>query len=143
MSTALSAAWRYHRVIVRAAKVLKFAAERINESSPQERGEIGRRIQAIYEILRNAARRKGEELDPQPLAVFVPPPAPGGFQPDTGRNRRRQRVRESIGQILRALKKYRLSMTRAELAEIGDHLKEIGRLVSEIDRRVRANAKSS
>ena len=137
MSTALSTAWKYRQVIMLAAKALKFAADRINESTPQEREELGRHMRAIYEILRSAAKRKGEDIDPQKLSVFALPPAQGRTQTSTSRNRRTQRIRESISQLLNTLKKYRLHLTRAELAEISDHLKEIKRLASDIDRRVR------
>ena len=137
MSTALSTAWKYRQVIMSAAKALKFAADRINESTPQEREELGRHMRAIYEILRSAAKRKGEDIDRQQLSVFALPPAQGRTQTSTSRNRRIRRIRESISQLLNTLKKYRLHLTRVELAEISDHLKEIKRLASDIDRRVR------
>ena len=138
MATALSTAWRYRQVILLAAKVLKFVADRINESTPQERENISHHMQAIYQILRGAAKRKGEEIDLQPLSIFALPPESGGVEESTTRITRRERVREATGQFLNSLKQYRLNLTRAELAEIGDHLKDIRRLVAEIDRRVKS-----
>ena len=141
MVTLLSVAWRYHRVILMATQVLKFVADRINESSPEEREEIACHMRAIYGILRNVAKRGGDGDDLKPLTFSSLALTSGGTQANIGRNRR-QRVRESASRIMEALKKYHRNLTKAELTEISGHLKEIRRLAVEIDRRVKDNEKT-
>ena len=135
MSTAIATAWKYRQVILLAIKVLKFLADRISESTPQEREDIRRHMHAVYQILRGAAKRKGEEIDLQPLSVFALPTASEGAEDNTVCNRRTRRVREATDQVVQSMRKYRLTLTRTELAEIADHLKHIGRLASEINSR--------
>jgi len=135
MSTAIATAWKYRQAVLLAIKVLKFLADRINESTPQEREDIRHHMHAVYQILRGAAKRKGEEIDLQPLSVFALPAASEGAEDSTIRNRRTRRVRKATDQVVQWMREYRLTLTRTELSEIADHLKYIGRLASEINSR--------
>ena len=138
----VTTAIRYAPIAIKAAKVLHHLARLYSESTPQEREDIKRHLRAMLDVLRSAATRSPDITDIPPLLML---PAPDILEWKSEVHDRRQkrihgqsrRLRHNVRQFVKVIRQYASSLTVAEAKEIADHLNEIWKILSQIDRRVR------
>lgn len=138
----VTTALRYAPIAIKAAKVLHHLVRLYSEVTPQEHEYIKGHLRAILDVIRKAAVRSSDAKDLPPLLML---PAPDIWEPATGfRERLQKRVRvpsrqfrHNIRQVVKVLRQYGSSLTVAEAKEIAEHLNEIWKILSQINRRVR------
>ena len=139
MTAALISAWRYHRLLRFALRVIRFLMERWRESTPQEREEIRRHLGAICEVLKEAANREGEKFDLNPNSLVEVTAERIRSDYAAGCGRRSSPFWRSKGRLIQGLRKYLPRLSRQETGKITSHLRSIHRIVLEIDRRVKSS----
>lgn len=135
-------ALRYAPLAIRAAKVLRHLVRLYAESTPQEREDIQRHLRAMLDVLRSAAIRSQDTTDLPPILML---PAPHIWEPTSESHNRHQKsvltrsrkFRHNMLQIANVIRRYASSLTGAEAKEIAEHLNEIWKILSQINRRVR------
>ena len=133
---------RYAPIAIRAARVLHHLARLYEESTPQERRDIGDHLQAAIVVLTKVASRKQESPDLPDMLMLLPPeiePAPPGprrYEKKRLRERTR-RFRRDARQIVRIIRDYQSGFTMEDSKEIAMHLDAIWKTLSEVNRRVR------
>ena len=135
-------ALRYAPLAIRAAKVLHHLVRLYAESTPQEREDIQIHLRAILDVLKSAAVRSQDTTDLPPILML---PAPDIWEPTSESHHRQQKsvltrsrkLRHNMRQIVNVIRRYASSLTGAEAREIAEHLNEIWKILSQINRRVR------
>ncbi len=138
----VTTAIRYAPIAIKAAKVLHHLVRLYVESTPQEREDIKGHLRAILDVLRNAAMRSSDTED---LPALLMLPTPDMFEPASEFSDRPQKrihaqslqFRRNMRQIVRVIRRYASSLTAAEAQEVAEHLNEIWKILSQINRRVR------
>ena len=139
----VATAVKYAPIAIRAAKVLHHLVRLYAESTPQEHEDIKGHLVAIVDILKSAAIRSRDSTDLPPLLML--PPAellePGPEFHNARRKRfhgQSRRLRHNMRQIVSVVRQYASSLTVEETKQIAEHLNEIWRILSKVNRRVRA-----
>lgn len=114
------------------AKVLNEIAKRVRESTPEEREEVRKHVVAIYDILRAASEREGQNLDVPMLML-------GQGIPDASVADRTERMRNSIITFRHTFRRYKHHLNKENREEVLVHAKEIARVIAEIEKRTRAS----
>ena len=138
----VTTAIRYAPIAIKAAKVLHHLVRLHVESTPQEREDIKGHLRAILDVLRNAAMRSSDTED---LPALLTLPTPDMFEPALEFSDRPQKrihaqsrqFRRNIREIVRVIRRYASSLTATEAKEVAEHLNEIWKILSQINRRVR------
>ena len=112
------------------AKVAGAVAERVHESTPEERTEIARHVAAIYRILRDARERRGDVRD-FPMLMLGP------ATPNDSHNQRMERLQNGIRQFRHTFRRYRRHLNRENREQVMSHVRELARIVAEIEARTR------
>lgn len=139
----VTTALRYAPIAIRAAKVLHHLARLYAEFTPQERYDIKDHLLAMIDILKNAAIRSQDSAHP-PAVLMLPPanllePTLEFHEPRRKRFRGQSRqFRRNLKQIVRVVRQYASSLTVEETKQIADHINEIWKILSRVNRRIRA-----
>ena len=138
----VTTAVKYAPVAIKAARVLHHVARLYAESAPQEREAIKSHLQGILDALRRVATRSQEASDLPALLMLPPADILGSTPPPHSRRKKRLRessrqFRNNMRQLTRTIRQYASSFTTEEAKEIADHLNEIRKILSEINRRTR------
>ena len=133
---------RFAPLAIYAFKVLKKLHDLYAESTPQERDAIKDQLQAIYDILRKVAGRGQEASDLPPMLMLPPPETLGAASEVRDHPKRRfrdrsRRFRQDIRQFTRIIGKYQSNFTAEEAKQIMEHLNEVRKILSAIDRRTK------
>ena len=115
------------------AKVAVAVAERVQESTPEERTEIAQQVVAIYRILRDATERRGDVRD-FPMLMLGP------ATPNDGHDQRMERLQNGIRQFRHTFRRYRGNLDEENREQVMSHVRELARIVSEIETRTRARS---
>ena len=111
--------------------MLHEVAERVKESTPEERDKIRKRVVAIYYVLRGAAEQESRNANvPMPM---LEPGIPEGSVAD-----RTDRMRNAITAFRHTFRRYKRHLNKANREEVMEHAKELARIIAEIDQRTRA-----
>ena len=113
------------------ARVVTAVAEHVQESTPEERAEIARHVVAIYRILRDATDRRGDARD---FPVLMLGPA----IPNDSQTQRMERLQNGLRQFRHTFRRYRHHLNRENREQVMYHVRELARIVFEIDARTRA-----
>ena len=143
MTTVLLTAWRYRQLLSLAAKVIRVLTERVRESTPQEREEIKQHLQVICDVLREAAKRRGEQLDLDVNSLVEVTSEKVRSEYSSSQGRRSIRLQKGKDWLLHGLRKYRPNLSREEVGIILDRLKALYGILSEINRRARSKSTTS
>ena len=134
---------RYAPIAIKAAKILHHLVRLYSETTPQEREDIKDHLVAMVDILKRAAMRGRNSTDLPPFLML--PTAellePGPEFHDARRKRSRgqsRQFRHNMRQIVRAVRQYSSSLTGEETRQIAERLNEIWKILSKVNRRVRA-----
>ena len=138
----VTTAVRYAPVAIKAAKILHHLVRLYAESTPQEREDIKQHLRSILDILRSAAMRSQDADDLPPLLMLPAPDILRRTQESHNRYQKSVRTRSwqfrhNVRQIVKVIRRYASNLTGAEAQEIADHLNEIRKILSQINRRVR------
>ena len=133
---------RFAQLAIYAFKVLKKLHDLYSKSTPQERDAVKDHLQAIYDIMRNVAGRRQEASDLPPMLMLPPPETLGAasYVRDHRKKRfldRSRPFRQDIRQFTRIIGKYQSNFTAEEAKQIAEHLNEVRKILSAIDRRTR------
>ncbi len=112
------------------AKVVVAVAERVQESTPEERTEVARHIAAIYRLLREAMEQHGDVRD-FPMLMLGP------GTPNDSHNQRMERLQNGIRQFGHTFRRYRRHLDQGSREQVMSHVRELARIVSEIEARTR------
>ena len=126
----VSRVYTYLTIGIWLTKVSVAVAERVQESTPEERTEIAQHIAAIYRILRDATERSGDAKD-FPMLMLGP-----ATHKDS-HNRRMERLQDGIGQFRYTFRRYKRHLSKENRGQVRSHVRELARIVSEIEARVR------
>ena len=110
------------------ARVAMAIADRVQESTPEERAEVARHVAAIYRILRDATERRGDARD-FPMLMLGP------ATPNDNQTRRMDRLQNGLRQFSHTFRRYRRHLNREHREQVMSHVRELARIVLEIDAR--------
>ena len=113
------------------AKAAATAVDRVPEGTPEERAEIARHVAAIYRILRDATVRRGG-LQEFPMLMLGP------ATPNDNQTQRMERLQDGTRQFKHTFRRYRRYLSREEREQVMSHIKDLARIGSEINARIRA-----
>ena len=129
----VSRVYTYLTIGISLAKVVVAVAERIQESTPEERREIARHVAAIYRILRDATERSGDAKD-FPMLMLGP------ATPQDSHNRRMERLQDGIRQFRHTFRRYRRHLSKEQRDQVRSHVRELSRIASKIEARARVRS---
>ena len=110
--------------------------------TPQEREVVRNHLQAVYQVLRGVAERRNEHPNSLPMLMMPPletmDPTQGARKRSKIRfQERSRRFRQNARWTARTIREYQSSFTVEDVREIGAHLDEIRKILSEAERRSR------
>ena len=110
--------------------------------TPQEREEVRNHLQAIYQVLRDVAKRRIERPNTLPMLMMPPletvDPAQGARKRSKIRFQERSRQFHKNARLTaRTIREYQSSFTVEDVRAIRAHLDEIRKKLSEAERRSR------
>ena len=129
----VSRVYTYLTIGIWLAKVVVAVAERVHESTPEERTEIARQVAAIYGILRDATERSGDAKD-FPMLMLGP------ATPNDSHSQRMERLQNGIRQFRYTFRRYRRHLSKENREQVRSHVRELARIVSEIEARARVRS---
>ena len=112
------------------ARVAMAIADRVQESTPEERAEVARHVAAIYRILQDATERRGDARD-FPMLMLGP------ATPNDNQTQRMERLQNGLRQFRHTFRRYRRNLNREHREQVMSHVRELARIVLEIDARTR------
>lgn len=130
------------RLAVLVHRVLNKLYRIYDSLTPQEREAVRHHLRAIYCILRDVANRRNETSDPLPM-LMMPPLEMTDDVPNVrkrGRIRfqdRSRQFRQNARLTARAIREYQSSFSAEDAREMGRHLNEVRKILSEAERRTR------
>ena len=113
------------------AKAAATASDHVPDGTPEERAEIARHVAAIYRILR-AATVRHEGIGEFPMLGLGP------ATPIDSQTQRLERLQNGIRQFRHTFHRYRRHLNREERQQAMSHIRDLARIVSEINARTRA-----
>ena len=127
----LSRAYIFLTIGRQLAKAAATAADHVPDGTPEERAEIARHVAAIYRILR-AATVRHEGIGEFPMLGLGP------ATPIDSQTQRLERLQNGIRQFRHTFHRYRRHLNREERQQAMSHIRDLARIVSEINARTRA-----
>ena len=115
----------------RLARAAAAAADRVPESTPEERSQIARHVAAIYRVVRAATARRG---DVQEFPMLLLGPA----TPRDSQAQRMERLQNGTRQFRHTFRRYRRRLNGAERERVMSHVRDLDRITAEIDARTHA-----
>ena len=112
------------------AKAAATAADRVPEGTPEESAEIARHVAAIYRILRDATVRRGG-VEEFPMLMLGP------ATPNDNQTQRMERLQDGTRQFTHTFRRYRRYLSREEREQVMSYIRDLARIVSEINARTR------
>ena len=101
-------------------------ADRVQESTPEERTEVARHVAAIYWILRDATEWRGDARD-FPMLMLGP------ATHNDNQTQRMERLQNGLSQFRHTFLRYRRHLNREHREQVMSHVRELARIVLEID----------
>ena len=115
----------------RLARVAATVADRVPESTPEERSEIARHLAASYRIVRDAAARRGALPDFPGLSL-------GPATPRDSPAQRMARLQNGTRQFSHTFRRYRRRLNGAERQRVLSQVRDLDRIAAQIAARTRA-----
>ena len=107
------------------------AADRVPESTPEERSQIVRHIAGIYRIARAATARRVGISEFHMLGL-------GPATPNDSQAQRLERLQNGTRQFRHTFRRYRWHLNGAERERVMSHVRDLDRITAEIDARTNA-----
>ena len=126
-----TAFYRWLQIGLYVAKLLNEVAERVQESTPEEKAQIVKHVVAIYDVLKAATQRESPNAN-VPMLMLAP------SAPQESIADRSDRMRNALIAFRRTFRRYRHHLNNANRKEIMEHAQELARVVAEIEKRTRA-----
>ena len=126
-----TAFYRWLQIGLYVTKLLNEVAERVKESTPEEKAQIVKHVVAIYDVLKAATQRESPNAN-GPMLMLAPS-APQDSVADHS-----DRMRNALIAFRRTFRRYKHHLNNANRKEIMEHARELAHVIAEIEKRTRA-----